>query len=99
MPKWSKFATFVAKFFLRCAAKASPNVAERRISERNAKQKPKFLVSFPSESSFDERQSYEIYSIIIFLSARKTACYACCMPPPTMQQQASYSSIAMLWWS
>ena len=39
-----------------------------RISERNAKQKNFFLISFPSESIFGERQSY-IISLRCYINA------------------------------
>ena len=37
-------------------------VAKLRISERNAKQKPKFLISFPNGSNFGEAKSNKFFS-------------------------------------
>jgi len=44
-------------FWFHFRAEVTSAEPKLRISERNAKQKPKFLVSFPNESNFSEQKA------------------------------------------
>ena len=52
------------RFFLLLLFRTKVNSAKPklRISEQNAKEKTKFLISFPNESDFDNRQKYKNFA-------------------------------------